>query len=86
LIRNRSEFEDLLPVELKEAIEAYNEKEKRKWVRDAWFTALIMMCFVGKRIDFLSLLPSWVSPKKILTKEEQEKELKELKKRLKIKA
>ena len=69
---------------MKEAIDAYDEKEKRKWLRDAWFTAWILMCLSGKEVDPSLLLPEWISPKKTLTKEEKDKELKELKDKLKV--
>jgi len=57
-----------------------------KWEREAWFTALIMASFTGKYIAPSKLLPEEFADKvKKMTKEEREKEKREVKKRLGIK-
>lgn len=43
------------------------------------------MALVGKEINPSDLLPGWIFPKKASTKAERKKELKDLKKELKIK-
>lgn len=67
-------------------MEAYNKEEKAKWERDSWFTAQIIGCLTGKRINPVSLLPEEFKDKaKIMTKEERKKEKREVKKQLGIK-
>ena len=57
-----------------------------KWERDAWFTALRIASFTGKIINHSKLLPEAFTDKpKRMTKEEKEKEKREVKKQLGIK-
>jgi hypothetical protein len=73
---------------LRLAIEAYNAREKAEWFRLAWFTSLILKPYIkeGYDIEPEDLLPNEFrkKPKKVMTKKEAKKELKELRKRLKV--
>jgi hypothetical protein len=71
-------------VELKERVEAYEEKERKEWFRTAWMTAEIVSHLIGQRVEISDLLPE-MFPAKVWTREEVKKELKEIKKELKIK-
>jgi hypothetical protein len=74
--------------ELRLAIEAFNEKEKAEWFRLAWFTSFLLKPYVkeGHDIEPEDLLPNEfkTKPKRPMTKKEVKKELRELKKRLKV--
>lgn len=69
---------------MKERIEANTEKERKEWFRTAWLAAEIVSYLSGKRITISDLLPE-MFPGKEWTKKEIKEELKDLKKRLKIK-
>ena len=71
-------------MELLERHAAYEEREKKEWLRIGWLASKIVSYLVGKNVTISDLLPE-IFPEKILTREEIKKELKELRKRLKIK-
>lgn len=75
-------------MELRERVEAYVEKEekkeKRQWFMIGWAVAEIVSHLIGKRVEISDLLPE-MFPAKVWTEEEIKKELKEIKKELKIK-
>lgn len=57
-----------------------------KWEREAWYTAQIIASLTGKRVDPSKLLPKEFTDRpEIMTKEEREKEKREVKKQLGIK-
>ena len=71
-------------MELRERVEAYEERERKEWFRTAWLASQIVSYLVGKSIEVSDLLPK-MFPAKVWTKKEVKKELDALKKRLKIK-
>lgn len=71
-------------MELRERIEAYQEKERKEWFRTAWMTAEIVSYLIGKRVEISDLLPE-MFPAKVWTKKEIKRELDGIKKELKIK-
>lgn len=71
-------------MELRERIEAHDEKEKKEWFRTAWLASQIVSYLVGKPVMVSDLLPE-MFPAKVWTRTEIKKELKELKKILKMK-
>lgn len=73
----------MTPVELRERIEAYAEREKKEWFRTAWLASQIVSYLAGKRVEISDLLPE-MFPGKVWTREEIKKGLDDLKKRLKI--
>lgn len=83
-VKTHSEFDELTPAELREQVEAYKEREKKEWQRIAWLGAVFASYISGKRVKPSSLLPEAFS-EKIMTKEDKEKELEALRKRLKVK-
>lgn len=86
MISRSSEFEDVLPVELYEKIEAYNRQERVKHERSAWYTAHIIAALVGKKVNHTKLIPEEFTEKsEKMTKKEREKEKREVKKQLGIK-
>lgn len=71
-------------MELRERIEAHEAREKKTWFMIGWAVAEIVSHLIGKRVTVSDLLPE-IFPPKVWTKKEVKKELKALKKRLKIK-
>jgi len=69
---------------LTERIEGNKARERKEWFRTAWLASKIVSFLVGKEITISDLLPD-MFPGKVWTKAEIKKELKDLKKRLKIK-
>ena len=71
-------------MELRELIEAHEEKEKQEWFRTAWLASRIITFTTGRETEISDLLPEMFPPK-VWTKDEVKKELNALKKRLKVK-
>lgn len=69
---------------MRERIEAHEAREKKTWFMIGWAVAEIVSYIAGKRITISDLLPEMFPPK-VWTEEEIKRELKEIKKELKIK-
>jgi len=66
-------------VELNERIAGFNERENETWQRHAHLTAYLLTAMTGKRIKARSIMPEVFPAPPVLTAEERQHELDDIK-------